>query len=48
MGLFVLYRVDNLLVLGDDEWIVRALVLQIGEDLECFVFIFVGNEPSAE
>ena len=45
--LFVLYGVDNLLVLGNDEWIVRALVLKIGEDLECFVLVFVGDKPSA-
>jgi hypothetical protein len=48
MCLFVLYGGDNLLVLSDDEWIVRALVLKIGENLECLVLVFVGDEPPAE
>ena len=48
MCLLVLHSVDDLLVLGNDEWVVQALVLKVGEDLECFILIFVGDEPSAE
>jgi hypothetical protein len=42
----VLHCVYDLFVLGEDEGVVFRFVFEVGEDFECFVFVFVRDEPS--
>ena len=46
VGLLVLDGVDDFFVLRQDEGVVDVAVLEVGEDLESFVFVLVGDEPS--
>lgn len=42
----VLYRVDDLLVLSQDKWVIGVFVFDICKDLECLVLILMCDQPS--